>query len=213
MGFLKKLFGTAAVAGAAVGSALYVKKRKETRNGEVDSFDDFDDKKAFEFNKNADNEGNTKVTITINKKKVKKVADDTADKVIDATDKLKNTVTDKIGEENIENMKEKISDMADFAMEKANEAKDMVVEKVGEDNIKLAKDKVANVAATAKEKVGETVDKIFNSADDEYEDIFEDEDIVTKPSDNASDSAETEDDVTVDTDSDDDFLTDELKDL
>ena len=31
MGFLKKLFGTAAVVGAAAGSALYVKKRKDTR--------------------------------------------------------------------------------------------------------------------------------------------------------------------------------------
>ena len=31
MGFFKKLFGTAAVAGAAVGGALYVKKRKEEK--------------------------------------------------------------------------------------------------------------------------------------------------------------------------------------
>ena len=71
MGFLKKLFGTAAVVGAAAGSALYVKKRKDTRETKADDFDDFDDTKAFEFNKNDDSDGNTKVTITINKKKVK----------------------------------------------------------------------------------------------------------------------------------------------
>ena len=89
MGFLKKLFGTAAVVGAAAGSALYVKKRKDTRETKADDFDDFDDTKAFEFNKNDDSDGNTKVTITINKKKVKKVADDTADMVIDAADKFR----------------------------------------------------------------------------------------------------------------------------
>lgn len=118
MGFLKKLFGTAAVVGAAAGSALYVKKRKDTRETKADDFDDFDDTKAFEFNKNDDSDGNTKVTITINKKKVKKVADDTADMVIDAADKLKNTVTDKIGEENIDNIKDKINNATDFAKEK-----------------------------------------------------------------------------------------------
>ena len=39
MGFLKKLFGTAAVVGAAAGSALYVKKRKDTRETKADDFD------------------------------------------------------------------------------------------------------------------------------------------------------------------------------
>lgn len=36
MGFLKKLFGTAAVTGAAVGGALYVKKRKEEKDIDED---------------------------------------------------------------------------------------------------------------------------------------------------------------------------------
>ena len=43
MGFLKKLFGTAAVTGAAVGGALYVKKRKEEKDIDEDIFEDFDD--------------------------------------------------------------------------------------------------------------------------------------------------------------------------
>ena len=41
MGFLKKLFGTAAVTGAAVGGALYVKKRKEEKDIDEDIFEDF----------------------------------------------------------------------------------------------------------------------------------------------------------------------------
>ena len=41
MGFFKKLFGTAAVAGAAVGSALYVKKRKDAFNKHRSQSDGF----------------------------------------------------------------------------------------------------------------------------------------------------------------------------
>ena len=40
MGLFKKLFGTAAVAGATVGSILYVKKRKDERYTEDDVFED-----------------------------------------------------------------------------------------------------------------------------------------------------------------------------
>lgn len=97
MGFFKKLFGTAAVAGAAVGSALYVKKRKDERDSLVDEFEDFDDEKAFDINKNDDGQ-ETKVTITINKRKVKNMADSAADKVINVTDKVKDTITEKVGE-------------------------------------------------------------------------------------------------------------------
>ena len=43
MGFFKKLFGTAAVTGAAVGSVLYVQKRKQERDTEENIFEDFDD--------------------------------------------------------------------------------------------------------------------------------------------------------------------------
>ena len=44
MGFFKKIIGAAAVAGAAVGGALYVKNKKDENEG----FEDFDDEKIFQ---------------------------------------------------------------------------------------------------------------------------------------------------------------------
>ena len=43
MGFFKKLVGSAAVIGAAVGGVSYLKKRKEEKYTEDDIFEDFDD--------------------------------------------------------------------------------------------------------------------------------------------------------------------------
>lgn len=218
MGFFKKLFGTAAVAGAAVGGALYVKKRKDERDSVVDEFEDFDDEKAFDINKNDDGQ-ETKVTITINKRKVKNMADSAADKVINVTDRVKDTITEKVGEEKmdilkdkIDTAKDKISEVSDIAIDKVNDAKDKVVEKVGEENIEAAKDKVKDVASTAKEKVEETINKVIKK-DDEFEDDFVDESAPETQEDVSAEDIETEDDVTIDEDDDDEYLADELKDL
>ena len=198
MGFFKKLFGTAAVTGVAVGGALYVKKRKDEKEMNKDFFEDFDDSKAFEIQKDDNTDGTTKVTLTINKRKVKNMADMAADKVIDASDKLKDTVSEKIGEEKMEAVKdkidtakEKVSDVADMAKEKFYDAKDVVVETVGEDKIDAAKEKVSEVASMAKDKVSETLNK------------------VTMPS---KETEDFEDDL-FEEDLDDDFLEDELKDI
>ncbi len=198
MGFFKKLFGTAAVTGAAVGGALYVKKRKDEKEMNKDFFEDFDDSKAFEIQKDDNTDGTTKVTLTINKRKVKNMAGIAADKVIDASDKLKDTVSEKIGEEKMEAVKdkidtakEKVSDVADMAKEKFYDAKDVVVETVGEDKIDAAKEKVSEVANMAKDKVSETINK------------------VTTPS---KETEDFEDDL-FEEDLDDDFLEDELKDI
>lgn len=198
MGFLKKLFGTAAVTGAAVGGALYVKKRKDEKDMNKDFFEDFDDSKAFEIQKDDNTDGTTKVTLTINKRKVKNMADMAADKVIDASDKLKDTVSEKIGEEKMEAVKdkidtakEKVSDVADIAKEKFYDAKDVVVETVGEDKIDAAKEKVSEVANMAKDKVSETINKVTTPSNgtEKFEDDLFEEDL------------------------DDDFLEDELKDI
>ena len=183
MGFLKKLFGTAAVTGAAVGGALYVKKRKDEKEMNKDFFEDFDDSKAFEIQKDDNTDGTTKVTLTINKRKVKNMADMAADKVIDASDKLKDTVSEKIGEEKMEAVKdkidtakEKVSDVADMAKEKFYDAKDVVVETVGEDKIDAAKEKVSEVASMAKDKVSETLNKVTmpsKETEDFEVDLFE----------------------------------------
>ena len=224
MGFFKKLFGTAAVTGAAVGGALYVKKRKEERESNESIFEDFDDSRAFDVQKDDSSDGTTKVTLTINKRKVKNMADNAADMVLETSDKIKDAVSEKIGEDNIniikdkmETAKEKVYDAADMAKDKLNDAKYMVVEKVGEDKIDAAKEKVSEVAGMAKDKVSETINKVaanINAKTDFEDDLFEDD-------------VKTEDDVTVeDTDKedavdifededemDDDFLEDELKDL
>ncbi len=203
MGFFKKMLGTFAVAGAAVGGALYVKKRKDERYTNT-GFEDFDDQKIFDWNHENDQDGNKKVTITFNSKKAKNVADKAADKVIDATDKMKDVVTDKLGEETVNSVKEKLdvakdklSDVADSAKDMAKDAKEIVIDKVGEENIQAAKDKVKDVAVSAKDKVSEKVNKIIKSSADSEKD-FVNEDI------------ETEDDVNV---NDADILEDELEEI
>ena len=94
MGFFKKIIGAAAVAGAAVGGALYVKNKKDENEG----FEDFDDEKIFQVNTGNDNDGNKKVTITFNRRKAKDVTDKAVDKVADVTDKVKDIVTEKVGD-------------------------------------------------------------------------------------------------------------------
>ena len=77
MGFFSKLFGTAAVTGAAIGGALYVKNRKETRQ-EDEVFEDLSGEKYFDYKTTDD-----KVKITFNTKKAKQTADQVADMIID----------------------------------------------------------------------------------------------------------------------------------
>ena len=98
MGFFKKIIGAAAVAGAAVGGALYVKNKKDENEG----FEDFDDEKIFQVNTGNDNDGNKKVTITFNRRKAKDVTDKAVDKVADVTDKVKDIVTEKVGKDDYE---------------------------------------------------------------------------------------------------------------
>ena len=188
MGFFKKIIGAAAVAGAAVGGALYVKNKKDENEG----FEDFDDEKIFQVNTGNDNDGNKKVTITFNRRKAK-----------DVTDKVKDIVTEKVGEENIE----KVMDKVDEAKDKAMDAKDVFVEKVGEENIQMAKDKVKNVVNQAKDIVSEFVGK------DDYEEVythdFNEDDFVDE--DAVNEDIETEDDV--DLGESDDLLKDEVEDL
>lgn len=216
MGFFKKLFGTAVVTSAAVGSAVYIKKRKDNRDISEDTACDHE--KIFDVNTADDGNGKAKVTITINKKKAKNMADTAADKVIDATDKLKDTVSEKIGEENtdavMEKMNEaknKISNAANTAKDKAMDVRDKVVQTVGEDNIQYAKEKVMDAANMAKDKVSETVDKFVSTTKDYCEDDFVDEDVEPVTS-SASDLSQPKD--STDTEhSDTDFLEDELNEL
>ena len=199
MGFFKKIIGAAAVAGAAVGGALYVKNKKDENEG----FEDFDDEKIFQVNTGNDNDSNKKVTITFNRRKAKDVTDKAVDKVADVTDKVKDIVTEKVGEENIE----KVMDKVDEAKDKAMDAKDVFVEKVGEENIQMAKDKVKNVVNQAKDIVSEFVGK------DDYEEVythdFNEDDFVDE--DAVNEDVETEDDV--DLGEGDDLLKDEVEDL
>ena len=98
MGFFKKIIGAAAVAGAAVGGALYVKNKKDENEG----FEDFDDEKIFQVNTGNDNDGNKKVTITFNRRKAKDVTDKAVDKVADVTDKVKDIVSEFVGKDDYE---------------------------------------------------------------------------------------------------------------
>ena len=199
MGFFKKIIGAAAVAGAAVGGALYVKNKKDENEG----FEDFDDEKIFQVNTDNDNDGNKKVTITFNSRKAKDVADKAVDKVADATDKVKDIVTEKVGEENIE----KVMDKVDEAKDKVMDAKDVIVEKVGEENIQMAKGKVKDVVNQAKDIVSDFVGK------DDYEEVythdFNEDDFVDE--DAVKEDVETEDDV--DLGDSDDVLEDEVEDI
>lgn len=185
MGFFKKILGVAAVTGAAVGGAIYVKNRKDEKLQDED-FPDFDDEKIFQVNTDNDCAGNKKVTITFNSKKAKNVADKAADKVIDATDKMKDIVTEKVGKENIEKVKDKV----EGAKDSLKEAKETVIEKVGEENIQIAKDKVKDVVNSTKDIVS---DFIKNDYEEVYTSEFTEDDFVDE--DSVKDDLETEDDV------------------
>lgn len=204
--------------------SLLCKKRKDEKSFDTE-FEDFDDEKIFDITKGSDKDGNAKVTIVFNSKKAKNVADKAADKVINATDKMKDTVTDKLGEDTVAAMKDKmdvakdmIDEAATYAKDKAKDAKDIVVDKIGEENIEAAKDKIKDVASTAKDKVTETVDKYVKTSNDTdvSEDDFVDEDFdeddfvdeTVEPADDSKEESETEDDVNID-----DMLEDELEDL
>ena len=80
MGFFSKLFGTAAVTGAAIGSVLYVKNRRDTRK-EDEVFEDLSNEKYFNYKQSDD-----KINISFNTKKAKQTADQVADYIIDKYD-------------------------------------------------------------------------------------------------------------------------------
>lgn len=213
MGFFKKLLGTAAFMGAAVGGTLYVKNRKDSREQSSD-FEDFDNQKIFDVKKDTD-----KVTVVFNSKKAKNVADKAADKVIDATDNMKNTVSDKLGEENIEKIKktvdsakEKINSATDTATTKAKEAQEVVVEKIGEENIRNAKAKVLDAVDEAKDAINDKVNKYVKpivSSTENTSDFVEEEDISSHIVENVATSNE---DISHENNPS-DMITDELDDL
>ena len=224
MGFFKKLVKTAVVTGAAVGGAMYIKNRKDEKDMDDSVFEDYDDSRAFDVQKDSSSDGTTKITLTINKTKVKNMADAAADKVIETSEKIKDTVTEKVGEEKMDDLKEKmevakdkVSEIADIAKDKIVDTKDIVVDKIGEEKIDAAKDKIAEAANMAKDKVTETINKVTNSSDDVNDfddDLFEEgveteDDVTVEYTDDASDNIADEDSINPE----DDFLEDELNDL
>ncbi len=166
MGLIKNLFKVAAVAGAAVGGAKYLKKRQEERSSEnaFAEFDDFDDEKIFNINKDADD--SQKVNITINTRKIKDSADKVADKILDTKDKAMDTVSEKIGEEHMEQAKEKINDFTEKAKEVTATAKDFAVDKIGEENINTIKEKVSELTSSAKDKIVNAAENAKDKAAD-----------------------------------------------
>ena len=97
MGFFTKLIKTAVVTGAAVGGVMYCKNRKETRDTEEKV--DLTGVKPFEFEQDEE-----KITVSVNKNKIKDYADQAADKAIDAADTAQEKITDKLGEEKVEDI-------------------------------------------------------------------------------------------------------------
>lgn len=224
MGFFKKLVKTAVVTGAAVGGAMYIKNRKDEKDMDDSVFEDYDDSRAFDVQKDSSSDGTTKITLTINKTKVKNMADAAADKVIETSEKIKDTVTEKVGEEKMDDLKEKmevakdkVSEIADIAKDKIVDTKDIVVDKIGEEKIDAAKDKIVEAANMAKDKVTETINKVTNSSDDVNDfddDLFEEgveteDDVTVEYTDDESDNIADEDSINPE----DDFLEDELNDL
>lgn len=140
MGFFKKLVGSAAVIGAAVGGVSYLKKRKEEKYTEDDIFEDFDDEKIFDIKTNSNKNGTQKITITFNSNKAKSMANNAADKVLEAADSAKEKIVDAVGEEKYNSAVKKVTDAATFAKDKASDAKDKITDFVGEERIDNAKD-------------------------------------------------------------------------
>ena len=216
MGFFSKLFGTAAITGAAIGGALYVKNRKETRK-EDEVFEDLSDQKYVDYKTSDD-----RIDISFNMKKAKQTADQVADIIIDKYDEQVDKVTDKIGEEKAEKIKEnyetakgKVKETALRASSVASDAKDKAVEKIGEDKIEGAKAKVKDTVADAKEAIKEKV----NPSTEDFED-FDEPAVDAEPTAESKPAAEPEPATTEDIDiptvkKDDgiDFMEDELNDL
>lgn len=194
MGFFKKLVGSAAVIGAAVGGVSYLKKRKEEKYTEDDIFEDFDDEKIFDIKTNSNKDGTQKITITFNSNKAKSMANNAADKVLEAADSAKEKIVDVVGEEKYDSAVKKVTDAATFAKEKASDAKDKITDFVGEDRIDNAKDLFNDAVDFAKDKTSEVIDKVknYNSENDfvdaDYSDIddfesFDDDDFVDESDD------------------------------
>ena len=194
MGFFKKLVGSAAVIGAAVGGVSYLKKRKEEKYTEDDIFEDFDDEKIFDIKTNSNKNGTQKITITFNSNKAKSMANNAADKVLEASDSAKEKIVDVVGEEKYDSAVKKVTDAATFAKDKASDAKDKITDFVGEDRIDNAKDLFNDAVDFAKDKTSEVIDKVknYNSENDfvdaDYSDIddfesFDDDDFVDESDD------------------------------
>lgn len=154
-----------------------MKKRKEEKDIDEDIFEDFDDSKAFDVATD-DNGDSTKVIITINKRKVKNFADSAADKIIDTSEKIKDTVSEKLGEDNVNIIKDKASQVkekayeaADIASEKAKDFREMAVSKVGEDKIDATKEKISNVATKVTDTINNTIDKMTSTSSSHLNDI------------------------------------------
>lgn len=162
MGFFKKLVGSAAVIGTAVGGISYLKKRKEEKYTEDDIFEDFDDEKIFDIKTNSNKNGTQKITITFNSNKAKSMANNAADKVLEAADSAKGKIVDAVGEEKYDSAVKKVTDAATFAKDKANDAKDKITDFVGEDRIDNAKDLFNDAVDFAKDKTSELIDKVKN---------------------------------------------------
>ena len=207
MGFFTKLIKTAVVTGAAVGGVMYCKNRKETRDTEEKV--DLTGVKPFEFEQDEE-----KITVSVNKNKIKDYADQAADKAIDAADTAQEKITDKLGEEKVEEIKEKydvaknkVIDAASKAATVASEKKDAIIEKIGEERIEDAKQKAKDAFDTAVDAVNEKVitpikDK-FNEESDFVDDIeVPVQDTPVKPEENKPSSIKA-----------DDFLEDELDDM
>ena len=158
MGFFGKVFGTAAVVGATVGSFLYVKNRRETRD-ENEVFEDLSNEKYIDYNSD-----DSAVHIKLNIKKAKQTADYMADKIIDSYDGTVEKVTGKIGEEKAEKIKDnyetakgKVTKAAKVVSDAAIDAKDKAVDKIGEERIDEVKDKVKDVVNDAKDIIKDKV--------------------------------------------------------
>lgn len=216
MGFFNKLFGTAAVVGAAVGGALYVKNRKDTRQ-EDEVFEDLSNEKYFDYEQTDD-----KINISFNTKKAKQTADQVADVILDKYDDTVDTITDKIGEENAEKIKEnyeaakgKAKETALRVSSVASDAKDKAVDIIGEDKIEDAKAKVKDTVADAKEAIKDKVNPSTEDFEGFDEPESEPESVEKAEPESKPEPAKTED-VEIPSVKDDDgidFMEDELNDL
>lgn len=209
MGFIKKTLGIAACAGAVIGSAMYIKKRKDTRKpGET--YEDLSDQKYFDVDTN-DKE---KVKFTINTKKVKQTADYISDVIIDKYEECTGKVTEKIGEEKTEKIKESVNatkESIDKAAKKvsdaAEDAKVRVTKAVGDENIKEMKGKVNKAKQDAIDFAKEAKDKAIDAITPPV-DKKEEVDTEEKPTESKTNTTKAST-----AKEDEDYMEDELNDL